>query len=142
MPLQKARGFCQVAQHGANHHVMRMMNLVYHTTSAAAACSGSHAGRFLGDCIEDWTLGLWSWLAARRGWATVSVTAPVRLDRSMSPSWGHGRENGDNLYSQNIRTRFPTGGYAPTTAHATACLLILSYHTQRHYGRQRLRGRR
>src|ERR671932_1240517 len=30
-------------------------------------------------------------------------------------------------YRQNIRTRFPTGGYAPTTAHATACLLLLSY---------------
>jgi hypothetical protein len=65
MLLQKARGFCQVAQHGAHHQIMGMMNLFSHTTSAAAACRDAHASRFRDDCIEDGALGLWSWLTAR-----------------------------------------------------------------------------
>src|SRR4029453_7545411 len=30
-------------------------------------------------------------------------------------------------YGQNIRTRFPIGGYASTTAHASACLSVHSH---------------
>lgn len=43
-------------------------------------------------------------------------------------------------YSQNIQTRFPTGGYASTNAHVLACLPLHSHHTQRDSGRHRLRG--
>src|SRR5215510_7494017 len=50
MPLQKARGFGHIVQHGAYHQIMGMRHHVRHTTSAAATGSGAHTGPFPGDC--------------------------------------------------------------------------------------------